>query len=555
MKKTVFFILAIILIAVVALVIINAGRTKTVPGEQKTPVAVITVLPETLNATVNVTGDLKPATSVDVSSRVGGQLTYVVGRSGTKISKGQVIARVDSTDMKIQLKNANAALNSAKARLSQAEATYVQQRVSTDNGVLTAQANLSAAKARLAQAKSTYESSVKTLNAQLKQAEEGLVSAESRLDLIKTGARPQERELAEANVRSAKANMSKAQTDYDSMKNMYDNGAVSRNTFLSYETALTIAKEQYNNAMQSLDLVKEGATSQDIQMAESAVRQAKAAVDAAKANVSQSDVQKDNVLIAETGVAQASAALESAKSSVYIDKVRDKDITAARAGIQQAQAQVDNVKQSISYATITSPVSGVIQTINVERGQNIGAGTPLFTVATDSSFYFESQVSELEASSLKAGDPISITIDALSDVKVSGYVDKIVPVVDNKTRNFTVRVVMPTVEGLYSGMFARGIATTDSIPSTIVIPRNAVTERNNISYVFIAKDDVAIEKEIKLGIISGSNVQVLSGIEFGDQLIVSGQQGLADKDKILIESVDGKLVEEKNNNKDTATKK
>ena len=534
--KKVIIIIAILLVAVaVFFVITKKNSADMAMQEQKTPVAVTIIEPQLFESTVALTGTLHPASSVSVSARVGGKATYVIGRTGTKVSRGQVIARLDTADLSIQLKNANAAVNSAKARLQQAEAAYTQQRVSTDNGIITAKANLEAAEARLAQAKSTYNSTTATLNSQVKQAEEGLISAQNRLQSVKSGARTQEKEIAQASLRTAEANLSKAQTDYNSMKNLYDNGAISKNTFLGYETALEIARQQYNTAKQSHDLTMEGARPEDVTIAESSVRQAQAAVDAARANLTQADVQKDNVLIAETGVRQAKAALENAKSAIYADQVRDKDILAARAGVQQAQAQADSIRQNISYATITSPVNGVIEARSIEVGQNVMAGSPIFTVTTDSSFYFEAQVSELEASSIKAGDPIKISIDALQDEQVTCLIEKVVPVIDSKTRQFTVRVIVPAVNGIYAGMFARAAAVSERVPNSIVVPRNAVVERDDKQYVFIASEGKAKEVEVKLGAIVKSDVQILSGLNFGDKLITGGQQGLINDDDIEIE--------------------
>ena len=536
MKKIVIII--VVILAVAAVYFMRFGKGQQNGGgfqEQKTPVAVTVIEPQLLESTVALTGTLNPASSVSVSARTNGKVNYVVGRTGTKVSRGQVIARIDTADLNIQLKNANAAMNSAKARLQQAEATYTQQRVSTDNGIITAKANLSAAEARLAQAKSTYNSTTATLASQVKQAEEALITAQNRLSSVKSGARSQEREIAEASLRTAEANLSKAKTDYNSMKSLYDNGAISKNTFLGYETALQIAEQQYNTAKQSHALTLEGARPEDITIAESGVRQAQAAVDAAKANLTQGDVQKDNVLIAETGVQQAKAALENAKSAIYADQVRDKDILAAKAGIQQAQAQVDTIKQNISYATVTSPVNGVIEARSVEVGQNVMAGSSLFTVSTDSSFYFEAEVSELEASSLKAGAPVSITIDALRDENITCLIEKIVPIVDSRTRQFTVRVIVPAAQGIYAGMFARAEVISGRIPSAIIVPRNAIIERNNKQYAFIVNGGKAKEVEVELGTIVKSNVQILSGLKFGDELITGGQQGLVDGDMIEVE--------------------
>ncbi|HEX2950683.1 MAG TPA: efflux RND transporter periplasmic adaptor subunit [Armatimonadota bacterium] len=540
-------------VAIAALLLVSGCKSKskvadaTAAKTKGASVAVALVQPRDIEESVEVTGTLQPANEVSVGSRAAGKITWIIGKAGTKVRQGQVVARLDDTDAVIQLRTANAALRAAQARLEQAKASFVQQRTATDSGIQNAAAALLAAQARLQQAKTTRDATAATTNAQIRQAEQAYNTANIRLQEAQNGSRSQEKQIAENNKRLAQATLDNDKLNRDRLATLYTQGAVSKSSLDAAETKLQISQAQYDSAVQQLSMVNEGPRQEDVDAAKAAVQQAQAALESARAGLKQVDVAKDNVDIAATGVEQAKAALQSAKASVNIDTMRDKDVLAAQASVQQAKETVAAAQQSIDNMRVYSPVDGVVADKLAEVGQAVGANVAVLKVTTNNALYFEAEISELEATRLHAGQVVYLTIDALqgdrSNVygqgkvtkQIAGMVERVVPVVDAKTRNFTVRVVVADTPKLFPGMFARGQVVLVNHPMAIAVPKVAIVDKDNQQVVFVADDNgIAHKRTVTLGATDGDDVQVISGVNAGDKVITAGQQSLADGDAITI---------------------
>ncbi len=523
----------------------QAGEPNTTPKKVPTTVTAMALVPRTLDERVEVTGTLQPDDQVDVGTRSAGRIAWIIGKEGMKVQRGKPVARLEDTDARSQVRAAKAALAAARARVEQAEAAVLQQTTATDSGVATARAGVAAAKARLRQAQAAAEAQDASAKAQVKAAQAMLDAANSRLALLKNGSRSQERTIAENNVKLAQATFDLDKSNYERYKTLYDKGAVSRSVLDGMETKMRLSETQWQSAKQSLSMVQEGARTEDIQGAQAAVRQAQEGVDTARANLKQTDVANANVEIAKTGVAQAEAALDAAKATGQVNVMRDKDVLAARAGVQQAQAALATADEYLRNMTIFSPVDGVVATRMAEVGQSLGNGDPVLRLTTNNALYFEAQVSELDAPRLRAGQTVMLAVDALQGERgnlysqsasrlFAGTVEKVVPVVNAQTRNFTVRVVVPRSAQLCPGMFARGSVVTATHLNAVTVPKDALVKREGKTYVFVAAKNAASQRDVILGASDATAVQVISGVQPGEMVIVEGQQTLKDGDTLVV---------------------
>lgn len=519
----------------------------TTPEKATTTVTAQAVVPRTLEDRVEVTGTLQPHDEVEVGTRTAGRIAWIIGEEGTKVTPKLLVARLEDTDARAQVRATTAALAGAQARLEQAKAAAAQQVTATDSGITNAQAGVDAAEARLQQAKAAAEAQDAGAKAQVKSAQAALDAANSRLALLKNGSRTQERTIAENNVKLAQATYDLDKANYERYKLLYEKGAVARAVLDGMETKMRLSETQLQSARQSLSMVQEGARPEDIQTAEAAVRQAQEGLDTARANLKQTDVAFANVEIARTGVSQAKAALEAAKAAGQVNVMRDKDVLAAQAGVQQASATLASAKEVLRNMSIFSPVDGVIAKRKAEVGQSLGANETVLTLSTNNSLYFEAMVSELDATRLQAGQTVTITVDALQGDRgnlykqsgshtVIGSVEKVVPVVDAKTRNFTVRIVVPRATSLFPGMFARGQVIVASYKDAVTVPKDALVKRDEKTFVFVAKNGIALQREVTLGASDATMVQVVTGVQANEQVITVGQQTLKDGDKVVVKA-------------------
>ncbi len=509
------------------------------------PVTVQTVHPVTFDERVAVTGTLQPVTSVSIGAHLAGRVAWVIGDEGTPVHRGDVVARMDDMDSRTQVRAAQAAVKGAEAHFEQARAAALQQLTATDSSILTAQAGVEAAVARLHQATTTADATDATTNAQVKASQATLDAATARMAALKNGARGQEMAIAENAVSLAKVQFDSDKDDFDRYQKLFTDGAISKSVLDKSEAKMKISKAQLDSAQQQASLVHTGARQEDLDAAEAAVRQAQEGVTLAKAGLKQIDVAKANVDIAVTGVNQAKAALASARASRQTNIMRDQDVLAANQAVIQAQDALKIALQALDYTTMITPVDGVVSARLADAGQAVGSNAAVLTIATNQSLYFEARVSELEATHLAPGQSAQVAVDALQGDRgnvyadaapssITGMVEKIVPVVDAHSREFSVRVVVPRTKALFPGMFARAAIITARHAQVLTVPKDALIERDGKEYLFTVDGGAAHRHDAILGAASDGQIEVKSGLSDGDQVVIVGQQTLLDGDKVTV---------------------
>jgi membrane fusion protein (multidrug efflux system) len=199
----------------------------------------------------------------------------------------------------------------------------------------------------------------------------------------------------------------------------------------------------------------------------SGIATAQANLDAAQIRVwkSTEDFKRAQKLLADKAITQqqfdaAKAEKETAESMLEVAK---KQLAAAQAQTQASseqtnvagssvklrQADVDYAKLQLSYASVTAPFSGIVSKKNVQPGQYIQAGTPLFSLVSDSDIWIIANFKETQLERMAPGQTVDIKVDAYSDIAFKGYVESFSPATgakfsllppDNATGNF-VKVV------------------------------------------------------------------------------------------------------------------
>jgi RND family efflux transporter MFP subunit len=523
----------------------SAGAAAAQDAERRPTVSTMAVQSSTIVHRVGVSGTLRAADEAVVTSRIAGRVAWVIGKEGTPVRRGQVVVRLDDTDAQARVRSARAALEGARARLKQAKASAAQQTTATDSGILNAEAAVAAAEAALKQEHTNTEAQEAALNAQVKAAQAALDAAQSQLALRRKGARDQERSMAEQAVRLAQATYDNAKTNYDRALKLFKTGAIAKADLDGAETQMRVSKAQLESAKEQLSLVETGSRQEEIQAAEAAVRQAEQGLAVARANLKQLDVARGRVTIAEANLRQAKAGLETARANRQVNVVRDQEVLAAETAVRQAEEAVTLALQELQYTQIEAPVDGVVSKKQVEVGQSISPNVTLLQLAATDALYFEASVPELQATSLRAGQKVDLRVDALKGDQGSLYsnskaqaieasVERVVPVVDQQTRSFTVRVTVPQHASLMPGMFARGSVIVARHEKAISVPRDTLVEKGGGQTVFVVEDGVARARPVSTGVVDGNAVQIIKGLAVGDQVVTAGQQTLADGDQVRV---------------------
>lgn len=423
--------------------------TQDIWAARGVPVTVSTVSIGNMEELVEVTGDINALNRVTLSAKVSGRVAKVFVREGDPVAQGMTVVLLDQADALSALEQAQAGLETARLRLSQARVTAKVTRVQTDTAI--------------------------------EQAKDALSAAQARLAVVKKPARSQEQMVAENALASAKANLENAEANYTRNDKLLREGAISQASFDQAKAQFAMAKAEYKSAGDRLQLIKEGGRAEDIRAAETQVNSAREQLRAAKANASQ------NLL-------------------------RQEDIKQAEAGVRQAKAALALAQQQLSYTVVKSPISGRLASRLTEPGQVVAAGQGLGEVVDLSSLYFKGDISEKELTRVSRGQEVRVRIDAMPERTFRGYVRDIFPAGSTANRNFPVRVALAGgTTDVRPGMFARGGIVTGYAHGVLLVPKDAVEERKGTTMVFtIEQKRVKVkDKPITVDVVKRLDIDVV----------------------------------------------
>ncbi len=245
-----------------------------------------------------------------------------------------------------------------------------------------------------------------------------------------------------------------------------------------------------------------------------------------------SDEDLDN---AEYGVEQASQNLEHARDArnVLIDGTTSEELQVAYANVAIAQAAVSEAENALGDATIYSPISGTVMDKYVNEGSVIvsslagfGGGDVLCTIGDLSTMKSYASVDEGDIGLVTRGQIVNLDFDAYRDETFEGVVLKIHPqaTLTGGLNSFTVEIEVPNPDGdLMSGMRGEAEIITETHTDLLLVPDRAIAAHEEKHYVFVVNEDDSIEvREIETGLTNYMVTEVLSGLEDGEMVITRG---------------------------------
>lgn len=182
-------------------------------------------------------------------------------------------------------------------------------------------------------------------------------------------------------------------------------------------------------------------------------------------------------------------------------------------------------------AYVTSPIYGTVAKILVDVGATVAPQVPVVIVVDVSRIKVSFNVAETDAQCFRINTPVSITIDALSNKTLNGYISEISPVVDPMTKTVAVKATIEkSVANLKPGMTARVSIKLNERKNVIAIPQDALVDNS----VFVVKSDSTTERRpIRLGLVGDEMVEVEQGLSENELVVVLGQQRLAGGEKVI----------------------
>lgn len=240
--------------------------------------------------------------------------------------------------------------------------------------------------------------------------------------------------------------------------------------------------------------------------AQAVLVQAEADYKRTKTYFDQEAATKKDLEQAESSYKQAKAQVEQAK----------KGMAAAEAGVQQAGKVVEEAGIALGYATITATEAGEAAKRLAEPGDLAWPGKPLLVLQAPGALRLDAHVREGLIRTVLSESHLQVSINALDEV-LDGRVEEVIPSADPLSRTFMVKVAIPSVQGLYPGMFGRLLVPLGR-RQAVVVPEKAIHYIGQLELVKVEKDGLWYDCLVKTGKKINGKIEVLSGLN-GDEKI------------------------------------
>lgn len=492
-------------------------------------------------------GTVSPEESVYVIPMVTAEVLNTDISVGDSVTAGQELCKLDTEAAELQLASAQAQYNSAAAGVQAAEVGYEIAQAQYDSTV--AQLDVQNEQTQRQKDLTMYQmqmqidgisDGIDDINEQIYKLDEDREDAKEQKDDLKKASDKANKSLkqaAQAYAAAQAAVTALEPQDYTELQNV-------KGQFPSeeaYEYALKQAKEQLAAAKTAY----EGA--------QAAVSQLDAAYEQVKAGIESIDDGKEKLEDSLSDTYKTKEQTETVKNlteaQLNVDTQRVQDIgkRTAALGVDSAAAQVNSAKVGAAGAkvgidsaeyqldmyTLTAPIDGIVEAVNVKEHDFASPQTPAFVISKKNTMTVTFGVSEGIRSTLRVGQKLKVDSNGkLYDAAIT----EIGSMVDQNTGLFMIKSCVSTPDdSLLTGSSVKVTADTYSQADALLIPYDAVYYDDSQPYVYVAENGLARRKDVETGIFDMDTITVLSGLSTEDVLITSWSANLREGAEVSVQ--------------------
>ena len=217
--------------------------------------------------------------------------------------------------------------------------------------------------------------------------------------------------------------------------------------------------------------------------------------------------------------------IDSVSEKAYEDAKFNYD--ASRKKVNQLRADRKNLEDQLRKKQVKAPVSGYVVNRQCQIGQWLGEGDPVVTLVVPDPILFMVQVPERYVPSIKAGNTVEVTFDALQGKEFQGEIDAVVPKADTAARTFPVRIKIPNPESeIKSGMLGRSTLPVGDRRRALLVPKDALVLNGNRKVVFVVIDQTARLIPVEIGEAHGPLIEVKGNLKPDLKVVIRGNERL-----------------------------
>ncbi len=227
---------------------------------------------------------------------------------------------------------------------------------------------------------------------------------------------------------------------------------------------------------------------------------------------------------------------ERMSNLVKNDATSKSDLDNATTDLAISKATLQEVKARLERTGITSPITGPLNDLMAEEGEYVQPGTPVADIVDMSVVKVVVEVPERDIGFFKVGQKAEVFLNTTAQGKPQeGTITFISEIADENTRTTRMEITLPNKDMVMrSGQIVRARLTRQVLKDAILIPLLAVIPMEEGHVIYVVESGQAQRRQVELGIIKGDRVQVMRGLQPGDQLIIAGHRFVAPGQKVNI---------------------
>jgi HlyD family secretion protein len=469
---------------------------------------------KTMPMSITANGNVKPQRSINLSPKTAGIIKNLLVKEGDLITRGQVIAIMDDSNLRGQLLQYQGQLAQQQANLQRLQAGNRPE-------------DIAKAEAQLAEVKaSLQELQAGNRPQDIAKGEAQLAEVQANLQQLQAGNRPQEIAQAQAKVQQSQATLKQREGDWQRYQQLHKSGAISGQILAQKLAERDVARNQVMEAQQILALQQAGARSEQIAQAQAKVQQQAQAVALLKAGARSEDI------------AQAQAKVQQQIQTVAALKAgnRKEDIAQAQAQVQAAQGALATIQAQLKETEVVAPFDGIVLekfadigafvSPSMGGGNGVSASSSSILTLTSTNQQVVVNLSESQIAKVKLGQAVTIKADAFPGEVFMGQVEQISPqakIAQNVT-SVEVRVSIDSNKAnkLKAGMNVEAQFAIGRSDNTLFVPNAAVVKQAEGTGVYVwGSDNKSVFRPIQTGMTVGKQTEVKSGLEGNEQVLLS----------------------------------
>jgi RND family efflux transporter MFP subunit len=199
---------------------------------------------------------------------------------------------------------------------------------------------------------------------------------------------------------------------------------------------------------------------------------------------------------------------------------------------QLAKAAQNEARTMLGYITIRAPFSGLVSQKLANAGDLATVGAPLLILENTDVVQAVAAVPEAQLATIKSGDTLSVRIPA-ANIEMTGKVAEIAPAGDATSRTSMVKLDLESTSALRPGQFVR-VLLPGLTTKTLTVPKSAVSVFGQMERLFVVEKDIAHLRLIRSGTQRDGNIEILSGLNSGEQVVIGANTPLIDNQPVKV---------------------